>query len=129
MLKRTHCCGDLRSEHAGETVVLAGWVNTFRDQGRGLVFIDLRDRSGITQIVFDLEDCDESIVEVARSLRREDVVAVSGLVRPRAGKANEKLATGHIEVMGQGVEVLNRTDNPPILPDDHEAEKISEEEC
>ncbi|MCH2132259.1 MAG: aspartate--tRNA ligase [Phycisphaerales bacterium] len=127
MMQRTHGCGDLRSEHAGETVVLAGWVNTFRDQGKGLVFIDLRDRSGISQVVFDLEDCDDATVEIARSLRREDVVAISGLVRPREGKANEKLATGHIEVMGQAVEVLNRTDNPPILPDDHEAEKISEE--
>ncbi|MEE2907951.1 MAG: aspartate--tRNA ligase, partial [Planctomycetota bacterium] len=127
MMKRTHGCGDLRNEHAGETAVLAGWVNTFRDQGKGLVFIDLRDRSGITQVVFDLEDCDDAVVENARSLRREDVVAISGLVRPREGKANEKLATGHIEVMGQDIEVLNRTDNPPILPDDHEAEKISEE--
>ncbi len=127
MMKRTHCCGDLRQDHSGESVVLAGWVNTFRDQGKGLVFIDLRDRSGITQVVFDLEDCPDDVVDNARSLRREDVVAISGLVRPREGKANEKLATGHIEVMGQGLEVLNRTDNPPILPDDHEAEKISEE--
>ena len=127
MMKRTHGCGDLRIEHDGQTAVLAGWVNTFRDQGKGLVFIDLRDRSGISQIVFDLEDCDDETVETARSLRREDVVAVRGLVRPREGKANEKLATGSIEIMGQAVEVLNRTDNPPILPDDHEAEKISEE--
>ncbi|MCH2152690.1 MAG: aspartate--tRNA ligase [Phycisphaerales bacterium] len=127
MMKRTHGCGDLRIEHDGQTAVLAGWVNTFRDQGKGLVFIDLRDRSGISQIVFDLEDCDDETVETARSLRREDVVAIRGLVRPREGKANEKLATGSIEIMGQAVEVLNRTDNPPILPDDHEAEKISEE--
>ena len=127
MMKRTHGCGDLRKDHSGENVVLAGWVNTFRDQGKGLVFIDLRDRNGITQVVFDLEDCADDVVENARSLRREDVVAISGLVRPREGKANEKLATGHIEVMGQGLEVLNRTDNPPILPDDHDAEKISEE--
>ena len=79
MMKRTHGCGDLRIEHDGQTAVLAGWVNTFRDQGKGLVFIDLRDRSGISQIVFDLEDCDDETVETARSLRREDVVAVRGL--------------------------------------------------
>ncbi|MDG2423612.1 MAG: aspartate--tRNA ligase [Phycisphaerales bacterium] len=127
MMKRTHGCGDLREANSGETAVLAGWVNTFRDQGKGLVFIDLRDRSGITQVVFDLEDCEDDVIENARSLRREDVVAITGLVRLREGKANEKLDTGHIEVMGQGLEVLNRTDNPPILPDDHEAEKISEQ--
>ncbi len=127
MMKRTHNCGDLRSDHAGAQVTLAGWVNTFRDQGKGLVFIDLRDRVGITQIVFDLEDCDDTTVELARSLRREDVIAVSGLVRIRDGKANEKLATGAIEITGQAVEILNRTDNPPILPDDNEADRISEE--
>ena len=76
MLKRTHMCGALRTDHIGQTVVLAGWINTYRDQGKGLAFVDLRDRSGMTQIVFDLEDASDAVVEAARGLRREDVVAV-----------------------------------------------------
>ena len=127
MMKRTHDCGQLRESNSGDIVVLAGWVNNFRDQGKGLAFIDLRDRGGITQVVFNLEDCDAQTVEYAHSLRREDVVAIKGVVQPRQGKANEKLSTGSIEVIGQTIEVLNRTDNPPILPDEHDGEKISEE--
>ncbi|MCA9292160.1 MAG: aspartate--tRNA ligase [Phycisphaerales bacterium] len=126
-LKRTHMCGELRAEHAGQTVTLAGWVNTYRDQGKGLMFVDLRDRTGLTQIVFDLEDADEGIVTAARALRREDVVAVRGSVRMRDGKPNVNLATGAIEVMGVDLEVLNKTATPPILPDEHEASKIAEE--
>ena len=83
MQERTHMCGELRTNHVGETATLAGWVNTYRDQGKGLIFVDLRDRDGITQVVFDLEDVDESVVEASRALRREDVIAVSGLVRQR----------------------------------------------
>ena len=127
MLKRTHMCGDLRPEHVGLTVTLAGWVNTYRDQGKGLIFIDLRDRSGLTQVVFDLEDVDEDIVGASRELRREDVVAISGVVRDRVGGPNPKLATGQIEVMAQKLEVLTKTENPPILPDEYEAGKIAEE--
>ncbi len=127
MLKRTHMCGELRSDHDGQMVVLAGWVNTYRDQGKGLIFIDLRDRSGLTQVVFDLEDVDEHIVAEARSLRREDVIAIQGPVRKRAGDPNPRLATGEIEVMATSLEVLNKTETPPILPDEHEAEKIAEE--
>ena len=127
MLKRTHMCGELRTEHAGATVTLAGWVNTYRDQGKGLIFVDLRDRDGMTQIVFDLEDVDESVVNESRSLRREDVIAVSGVVRARVGSSNPKLATGEIEVMAQKLEVLTKTATPPILPDDYEAGKIAEE--
>ncbi len=127
MLERTHMCGELRTDHVGETAILAGWVNTYRDQGKGLLFVDLRDRDGITQVVFDLEDVDESVVEASRALRREDVVAVSGLVRQRVGGENPKLATGQIELMAQHLEVLSKTETPPILPDDYEADKIAEE--
>ncbi|MHC4080459.1 MAG: aspartate--tRNA ligase [Planctomycetota bacterium] len=127
MLKRTHRCGELRTDHVGQTITLSGWVNTYRDQGKGLIFVDLRDRDGMTQVVFDLEDVDESVITESRSLRREDVIAVTGQVRERAGGANPKLATGEIEVMAQQLEILSHTENPPILPDDYEAAKIAEE--
>ena len=102
MLKRTHTCGDLRTEHSGETVVLAGWVNTYRDHSKGLVFIDLRDRNGLTQVVFDLEDVPAEVVDLAQGLRREYVIAVKGTVRPRDGGSNPKLATGEIEMIDKG---------------------------
>ena len=88
MLKRTHMCGELRAADTENEATLCGWVNTYRDQGKGLVFIDLRDRSGITQIVFDQEDVPDEIMEPARSLRRESVIAVSGPVRMRDGGSN-----------------------------------------
>ncbi|MCL4212031.1 MAG: hypothetical protein KJZ68_15365, partial [Phycisphaerales bacterium] len=78
-LKRTHTCGQLRTNHVGQAVTLNGWVNTYRDQGKGLVFIDLRDFAGLTQVVFDAEDVSEQTMEEARSLRREDVFAVRGV--------------------------------------------------
>ena len=127
MLKRTHMCGSLRSEHQGQDVVVCGWVNTYRDHSSGLVFIDLRDREGLVQVVFDGDDSEAGAMEVGRALRREDVVAISGVVRARAGGANPKLGTGEIEVVARSVELLAKTETPPILPDDHEADKISEE--
>ena len=127
MLKRTHMCGELRIDHDGQTVTLAGWVNTYRDQGKGLIFIDLRDREGLMQVVFDLEDVGEHVVTEARSLRREDVIAITGLVRKRVGDPNPRLATGEVEVMATKLEVLNKTETPPILPDEHDAQKIAEE--
>jgi len=127
MLKRTHTCGQLRAEHVGQTVTLCGWVNTYRDQGKGLSFVDLRDREGLTQMVFGHEDTDPAVVAEARTLRREDVVAITGMVRKRAGGVNPKLATGDIEVFAQKLEILNRTETPPILPDEYEAGKIAEE--
>ncbi len=78
MPMRTHTCGELRSSDITSQAVLCGWVNTFRDQGKGLVFIDIRDRTGLTQAVFDQEDCDSEVMELARSLRREDVVQITG---------------------------------------------------
>src|SRR4051794_35384077 len=110
-LQRTHTCGALREEHVGQTVVLNGWVNTARaynDQ----VFIDLRDRYGITQIVFEAEG-DRSLFAAAHEIRSEWVLAVKGKVRPRLpGKANPKLATGAVEVEAAELQVLNRC---PVL--------------
>ncbi len=117
MYQRTHTCGQLREEHVGTTVTLCGWVNSYRDHG-GLIFIDLRDRFGITQVVFDREDAPAAISEGADKLRNEDVVSVSGSVRVRIGGPNPKLATGRVEVVARELSVLAKTENPPFLPDD-----------
>ncbi|MBI1917959.1 MAG: aspartate--tRNA ligase, partial [Planctomycetes bacterium] len=110
-LQRTHTCGALREEHVGQTVVLNGWVNTARaynDQ----VFVDLRDRYGITQVVFEAEG-DRGLFDAAHEIRGEWVLAVKGKVRPRLpGKANPKLATGAVEVEALELQVLNRC---PVL--------------
>jgi aspartyl-tRNA synthetase len=127
MLKRTHTCGQPRAEHAGQTITLCGWVNTYRDQGKGLVFLDLRDREGLCQVVFDLEDVPAEVVSAARGLRREDCIAVRGALRKRAGDANPRLVTGEVELLATEVEVFNKAQDLPILPDDHEAGKINEE--
>jgi len=127
MMKRTHMCGELRAENIGQNVVLAGWVNTYREQGKSLKFIDLRDRAGLTQIVFHLEDAGQDVIDAARKLRREDVIAVMGLVQRREGGPNPKLDTGEIEVHASRLQVLNETDVPPILPDEYEAQKIAED--
>lgn len=127
MLKRTCTCGHSRQENAGETITLSGWVNTYRDQGKGLVFIDLRDRYGMTQVVFDAEDSPESVMEQGTTLRREDVVSVTGEIRIRDGKPNDKLKTGEIELVAKEIEIINRTAKLPIIPDDYEADNIGEE--
>lgn len=118
MLIRSHTCGQLREAHVGQTISLSGWVNSYRDHG-GLIFIDLRDRYGITQLVFDPESgIDATMMEAAGKLRNEDVVAVQGSVRVRIGGENPKHATGKIEIVVTKLDVLNKTDNPPFLPDD-----------
>lgn len=117
MLKRTHTCGQLRDAHVGSVVTLSGWVNSYRDHG-GLIFIDLRDRFGITQLVFDRESIAPALLEQADKLRNEDVIACTGKVRVRIGGPNPKLATGTVEVVVEALEVLAKTDNPPFLPDD-----------
>jgi len=124
MLKRTHHCGQLRLEDAGKKVALAGWVHSYRDHGN-LVFIDLRDREGLTQIVFDPENQPEAH-KLARTLRCEWVMAVAGVVEPRSeGMANPKLATGEIEVAVERLEILNTAKTPPFEIDS--AEKTGEE--
>jgi aspartyl-tRNA synthetase len=119
MLKRTHTCGQLRESHVGQTVTLSGWVNSYRDHGN-LIFIDLRDRFGVSQLVFDKEEKGgtAALLGQADKLRNEDVIAVTGLVRVRTGGANPKLATGMVEVVVGQLDVLNKTANPPFLPDD-----------
>jgi aspartyl-tRNA synthetase len=117
MMKRTNTCGELRKEHIGKEVVLNGWVSTCRDHG-GIIFIDLRDRFGITQIVFDPKEDGDSH-NLAEKLRREDVVGVSGKVRKRLeGMENHNLETGEIEVVINKVEVFSKAATPPIEVDD-----------
>jgi aspartyl-tRNA synthetase len=127
MLKRSHLAGTLRPEHAGQDVTVCGWINTFRDQGKGLIFCDVRDRTGLVQAVFDVAQVPPEVVTAAKAMRREDVVAIRGSVRRRAGEPNPKLATGEVEILAAEVEILNKTETPPILPDEHEAGKIAEE--
>ncbi|MFG0283178.1 MAG: aspartate--tRNA ligase [Phycisphaerales bacterium JB039] len=118
MLKRTHYCGELREEHIGQAVTLCGWVNARREHGEGLIFVDIRDHTGITQLVFDREDVEAAIVEVGERARTEDVIAITGPVRKRVGGVNPKLPTGTIEVMVTEVEVLAKTETPPFQPSD-----------
>ena len=117
---RTHTCGQLRDEHVGQSVTLVGWVNSYRDHGTGLVFIDLRDRFGLTQLVFDREDVPPEIVERADRLRAEHVVAATGTVRVRVGGPNPKLDTGRIEVLVTSLDLLSETERPPFLPSDED---------
>jgi aspartyl-tRNA synthetase len=118
MLIRTHTCGELRGVHVAHSVRLNGWVNSYRDHGN-LIFIDLRDRFGITQLVFDPDDgVTPDMMDAADKLRNEDVIACEGKVRARIGGENPKLETGKVEVVVTRLQVLNKTANPPFLPDD-----------
>jgi aspartyl-tRNA synthetase len=113
MLKRTHTCGALGIDQVGQTVILNGWVDTRRDHG-GLIFIDLRDRYGLTQVVFGPE-AGAGLLEAARTLRNEYVIGVKGTVAKRlAGKENPKMPTGAIEVQATELEVFNATQTPPF---------------
>ncbi|MEM0982507.1 MAG: aspartate--tRNA ligase [Planctomycetota bacterium] len=120
MTTRTHTCGQLRDEHVGQTVTLCGWVRAQRTFGNNLVFVDLRDRYGVTQAVFDTETVGADVIQSAEGLRLEDCVAITGTVRTREGKPNPDLVTGTIEVVATGLEVLAKTDNLPLIPDDKE---------
>jgi aspartyl-tRNA synthetase len=112
-LLRTHTCGSLRKEHIGTTVSLAGWVNRRRDHG-GLIFIDLRDREGIVQAVFNPEISPDSL-KTAETMRSEFVVRLTGEVALRPpGTENNKIPTGDIEVIVKEAEILNTSNTPPF---------------
>jgi aspartyl-tRNA synthetase len=117
MILRTHTCGQARESHVGHSISLNGWVNSYRDHGN-LVFIDLRDRYGITQLVIDKSEAKPDIMELAGRLRNEDCVAATGTVRIRVGGENPKLETGKIEVVVTALQLLSKTDQVPFLPDD-----------
>ena len=128
-LKRTHTCGQLRAADIGSHVRLCGWVRSYRDHG-GVVFVDLRDRDGITQVVFDLPSgnnpAEQQMYELARSLRGEWVISAAGKVRPRGPeRENPKLATGQIEVICDELVLLNRAETVPFEPD--EFSEVAEE--
>jgi aspartyl-tRNA synthetase len=122
-LLKSHSCGELRKKHAGQKVTLAGWVHRRRDHG-GKVFIDLRDREGIVQVVFNPQVSQEAY-EVAGSLRSEYVIQVTGEVATRPkGTENPKLATGDIEVMAKETVLLNPSKTPPFyISEDEEVEE------
>lgn len=110
--KRTHSCGILRKSDVGAEVQLAGWVNAYRDHG-GVAFVDLRDRAGLTQVVFHPDYVQAH--EVGRHLRNEDVVSVKGKVRAREeGKTNPKMVTGEIEIVVTEATLINKSDAPPF---------------
>ena len=112
---RTHTCGELRIENAGQTVTLAGWVQKSRKLG-GMTFVDLRDRYGITQLVVDAS-AEQELLETAASLGREWVIQVTGTVLERQSK-NPKMPTGDIEIGISEIKVLNRANTPPFTIED-----------
>jgi len=120
LLLRTHTCGELREEDDGTEVTLCGWVNNYRDHGQGL-FVDLRDRYGLTQVVFNDPHTPGDVIARSKELRKEYVIQVTGVVAPRPkGQHNPKLATGDIEVRAKSFELLNKAQHPPLLPSQQE---------
>lgn len=117
---RTHHCNELRSDHIGETVTLVGWVNSTRDHG-GVIFIDLRDREGLTQVVFRPDDSEEA-AKLSHTLREEDVIQVTGLVSARlktddVDTTNADLATGEIEIVAKDLTIVNKAEVLPFQLD------------
>ena len=112
-LKRSHRCTEVTSSNVGETVTVMGWVQKSRNKG-GIIFVDLRDRSGILQIIFEESDCGAESFAKAEKLRSEFVIAVTGHVEKRAGGVNENLATGDIEVRAESLRILSESETPPF---------------
>lgn len=111
-MRRTHNLGELRKENENQRVILSGWVHKYRNLG-GLLFIDLRDRYGVTQVIFDPETVDRKIMELAAKIRNEYVLTVEGTVKVKPDP-NKKLATGEIEVMADALTIENTSDTPPF---------------
>ena len=112
-MKRTHRCAELSKAQVGQTVTVMGWVQKSRNKG-GVVFVDLRDRSGMLQIIFEENKCGTEIFEKAGKLRSEFVIAVTGQVCERAGAVNKNLATGEIEVIAEQLRILSESETPPF---------------
>lgn len=112
-LKRTCRCAELTTNHIGQTVTVMGWVQKSRNKG-GIIFVDLRDRSGIIQLIFEESDAGTEAFEKAAKLRAEFVVAVTGIVEKRSGAVNENLETGAIEVRAKDIRILSESETPPF---------------
>lgn len=114
---RSHYCAEINETMNNQLLSICGWVHNRRDHG-GVIFLDIRDRSGIVQVVYEPELAD--VFSVAEKLRHEFVVSIQGIVRDRPqGMINEKMATGRIEILGSKLNILNQAQTPPFLPDDH----------
>src|SRR4051812_14157399 len=113
---RSHTCGELRISNAGQIVTISGWVQGVRDKG-SLLWIDLRDRYGITQITIETDKADKEIIDIARTLGREFVISVTGKVTERYSK-NDKIETGDIEIYPEKLTVLSPAITPPFTIED-----------
>lgn len=112
-LKRTHRCTEVTTANVGSEITVMGWVQKSRNKG-GIIFVDLRDRTGILQIIFEESDCGAESFAKAEKLRSEFVIAVTGEVETRAGGVNENLATGAIEVRAKSLRILSESETPPF---------------
>ena len=114
---RTHTCGELRINNVNQDIVLCGWVQRVRDKG-SVLWVDLRDRYGLTQLIFEEGVADAELMQRAAKLGREFVIKASGQVVERISK-NDKISTGDIEIRGKSLEVLNPSKAPPFTIDDN----------
>ena len=112
-LKRSHRCTEVSNALCGQEVTVMGWVQKSRNKG-GIIFVDLRDRSGLLQLIFEESECGSESFQKAERLRSEFVVAVSGIITPRSGGVNENLATGDIEVRAKAIRILSESETPPF---------------
>lgn len=121
-LKRSHRCTEVTTAQVGQEVTVMGWVQKSRNKG-GIIFVDLRDRSGILQLIFEESDCKAESFGKAEKLRSEFVIAVTGMVEARSGAANENLETGAIEVRAKSLRVLSESETPPFPIEEHSKTK------